>query len=375
MSRLVPRLRLEILPPVFASGAVFLAVWTMVACSADEPTASRVNPHISFAKGTPSTVTVTATDPDSAFQGDSGVVVTVTGGGFTDGARAQWQLAGDTTHIQTLSTTYVSSKELRAVIKVAANAPLASYDVAVLLRDGKKGVGAELFTVKLRGNTDVTTRVRISYDDSINVGTLATPVWVAAGIRGDDRLRDGSPAVPGGPSNEYQGNFCSFHGIVGSGTDGNGAQMYIDPDRYTSPSLPANCQPDRYHRYYLSGPTQAPGIAHPSYFVKDMNQMLVGQTQTQPFHSGTMDELGVGLWFDEAYPPASNVLVTRLPNVTDEFGRSVRRWRVETRGSHKAVGVVPNSGKKPGTTVTNTFYYMPWAMTVTEVPYPFPTFP
>jgi len=69
------------------------------------------------------------------------------------------------------------------------------------------------------------------------------------------------------------------------------------------------------------------------------------------------------------------VLVTRLPNVIDETGRWARQWRVETRGTHQAVGVVLNSGRKKGTTVTNTFYYLPWSMLVTEVPYPFPTFP
>jgi hypothetical protein len=375
MSRLASRLRLKVASTAFASGTAFLVLWAMVACAADEPTGARVAPHVSFGKAPTSTVAVTATDPDSAFQGDSGIVVRVTGSGFADGARAQWQLAGDTTHIHTLSTTYVSSRELRAVIKVDADAPLALYDVAVLLRDGKKGVGAELFTVKLRGNADVTTRVRISFADSINVGSVAAPVWVPAGIRGDDRRRDGSPALPGGPSNEYQGNFCSFHGIVGSGTEGNGAQAFLDPDRYASTSLPGSCQPARYYRFYLNGPTQPPGIAHPSTIVKDLNQMTPGQTQIQPFQSGTLGELGVGLWFDDAYPPASSVLVTRLPNVTDEFGRSVRQWRVETRGSHKAVGVVESSGKKPGSVVTNTFYFLPWAMTVTEVPYPFPTFP
>lgn len=74
------------------------------------------------------------------------------------------------------------------------------------------------------------------------------------------------------------------------------------------------------------------------------------------------------LLFDDAYTPATNVLVTRLPDVIDELGRSVAQWRVESRGFHRAVGVVPSTGNRKGSTVTNTFYHMPWSMTVRAVP-------
>ena len=215
---------------------------------------------------------------------------------------------------------------------------------------------------------DQTIRARFSWADLINVGTAATPEWVPAAIRGDDRLRDGTPSASGGPSNEYQGNFCGVNAVIGE-------QLFVDPQRYWSASLPLSCQPARYYRYYLNGPSQAPSVVRPQSIVQDIGTMAVGETHIQPFQSGTMSELGFGLWFDDAYPPASSVRVTRLPNVIDEFERSVRQWRVETRASHQAVTVVPNSGKKPGSTVTNTFYYLPWAMTITEVPYPFPTYP
>ena len=215
---------------------------------------------------------------------------------------------------------------------------------------------------------DETIRARFSWADSINVGSVATPAWELAAIRGDDRLRDGNPSGPAGPSNEYQGNYCGVNAVIGG-------QLFVDPQRYWSTSLPASCQPARYYRYYLNGPSQAPSVVRPQSIVQDIGAMGVGETHIQPFQSGTMNELGFGLWFDDAYPPASSLLVTRLPNVIDELGRSVRQWRVETRGSHKAVMVVPNTGKRPGTTVTTTFYYLPWAMTITEVPYPFPSYP
>jgi hypothetical protein len=147
MRRPTSQMRSPQVPIAFSITGATLAIGMMAACAIDEPTGSRVGPRVSFGK-TATTLTVTATSPDSAFQGDTGVVVHVTGSGFAPGARAQWQLAGDTTHIHTLSTTYVSSKEVVARIKVDGDAPIAPYDVAVTLLDGKKGVGAELFTVK-----------------------------------------------------------------------------------------------------------------------------------------------------------------------------------------------------------------------------------
>jgi hypothetical protein len=73
--------------------------------------------------------------------------VHVFGSGFAAGANAQWSIGVDSTSITTSSTAFVSSTELVAVITVQATAPLALYNVSVTNRDGKKGVGAELFAV------------------------------------------------------------------------------------------------------------------------------------------------------------------------------------------------------------------------------------
>ena len=230
-------------------------------------------------------------------------------------------------------------------------------------------------TAKVAGNVDMTSRAQLVMADSINVGTMAAPVWVPAAFRGDGRLRDGSPAVSGGPSNEYQGNYCSVNAVIASGTKGEGTQLSFQLARFASIALPPNCLPTRYHRYFVNGPTQPPANASSQENIAGISSMSVGQTMVQPFHNGSIAELGYALWWDDAYPPSSSVLVTRLPNVIDQFGRSVRQWRVESRGSHKAVLVLPATSKKSGQTITSTFYYMPWAMTVTEVPYPFPTYP
>ena len=115
-------------------------------CSVDAPTSSRVPARPSLGKA-PAGPTVTSTSPSYAHRGDTQLSVHVFGSGFAAGAKAQWSLGGDTTSVTTNSTTLVSSTELVAVIAVSGTAPLALYDVSVTNRDGKKGVGAELFAV------------------------------------------------------------------------------------------------------------------------------------------------------------------------------------------------------------------------------------
>jgi hypothetical protein len=48
-------------------------------------------------------------------------------------------------------------------------------------------------TANAVGNVDNTSRARFTMADSINVGTVSTPTWVPAAVRGDGRLRDGNP--------------------------------------------------------------------------------------------------------------------------------------------------------------------------------------
>ena len=91
---------------------------------------------------------MTAANPAQAPQ-DTTLDVTVTGTGFTTGARAVWALNGDTTLVHVKSTKRVSDTQLVASLIIPANAPTASYDIQVYLVGGKKGVGAELFTVTL----------------------------------------------------------------------------------------------------------------------------------------------------------------------------------------------------------------------------------
>jgi hypothetical protein len=118
----------------------------LAACSDDTPSriAAPVAPSLAKAGGTgPS---VQSTSPDYSHR-DTTLDVHVFGSGFAAGAKAAWSLGGDTTRVRVNRTTYVSSGEVIANVTVPAGAPLATYDVAVTLLSGKKGVGSELFEV------------------------------------------------------------------------------------------------------------------------------------------------------------------------------------------------------------------------------------
>ena len=97
-------------------------------------------------------ITVTSTSPGTAPQ-DTTLDVTIYGSGFVKGAAASWSLKGDTSLVHVKATKLVSSTQLIATVSVPGTAPVASYDVQVMLSDGKKGVGAELFTVTLADPT------------------------------------------------------------------------------------------------------------------------------------------------------------------------------------------------------------------------------
>jgi hypothetical protein len=226
------------------------------------------------------------------------------------------------------------------------------------------------------GKVDQNPRAQVSFADSVDVGAQEAPVWVPAGYQGDGRLRDGTPGG-GSQSNEYQGSFCGVNAIIGTGTQGQSTTFAFDPDQDWSASLPASCQPSRSILIYVNGPGAAPGQSRQHRYFPGLGSMAPGDILITAWHDGTAAELGVNLWFDDAYPPASSLRWTRLPDVIDEFGRSVRQWRIETQGTHRAMGFVRSctSRNKCSQVPTGITYYLPFAMTVTEVPYPYPTYP
>ena len=129
-------------------GAALATLWAIGCTDQQSPTAPNL------AKGGRDGPTVRAADPDTGFQNTT-IDVRVLGSGFDNGSSAVWAIDGDTsfatTKITTNSTSFVKSGELVANITIAADAPLAFFDIMVVTSGGKKGIGIEKFEVKATG--------------------------------------------------------------------------------------------------------------------------------------------------------------------------------------------------------------------------------
>ncbi|MDH4045371.1 MAG: hypothetical protein OEW06_13020, partial [Gemmatimonadota bacterium] len=134
--------------------AVGWLVAGLLACTESQPT-SPTDTAILAAKGSGGggpgvKVNVDQADPSEAPQ-DTMLTVDVIGSGFDDGSVASWVLPGGTSLVTVDSTTFVDDTRLKAHIKIPLEADVALYDVEVMTRRGKKGIGSELFSVKQKG--------------------------------------------------------------------------------------------------------------------------------------------------------------------------------------------------------------------------------
>lgn len=100
---------------------------------------------------------VESTDPTSAPQ-ETTLDVQVFGSSFDDGSEVTFTIDGTPSDlVQTNSTTFVSDKQLTANITIDLNAIEELYDVEVLSFRGRKGIGADLFSVTKKGGPGVKT--------------------------------------------------------------------------------------------------------------------------------------------------------------------------------------------------------------------------
>ncbi|HJR36463.1 MAG TPA: hypothetical protein VJ817_16015 [Gemmatimonadales bacterium] len=133
-----------------AGTARILSLLLLAGCTAESPTSS-VPQVPSFAPGSGGGPSVRSTEPDTGLRNTT-LDVRVLGSGFDNGSQAVWALAGDTafatTRVTVNSTRFVKSGELVANITIAADAPLALFDVVVITLAGKKGIGIEKFAVQ-----------------------------------------------------------------------------------------------------------------------------------------------------------------------------------------------------------------------------------
>src|SRR5262249_17958738 len=141
--------------------------------------------------------------------------------GFTTGARAVWALNGDTTLVHVKTTKRVNDTLLVATIIIPAAAPTASYDIQVLLVGGKKGVGAELFTVTL--------------------GDPAAQLWFPLDDAGLGLQSDHIAAYAQGGNSIYADGVCGVHGHIFATTAASNSgdvTMQTDNSRYRDHRCP-----------------------------------------------------------------------------------------------------------------------------------------
>ena len=124
--------------------ALALALLSLSCRGAESPTA----PSTQAAKGGPGGgPTVSTVVPDNSIPGVT-LDITVNGSGFDQGSVVRLERGGvPAAGVTTNSTTYLSTRKLKANITIAATADTGKYDVAVTTSGGRKGVGIELFSI------------------------------------------------------------------------------------------------------------------------------------------------------------------------------------------------------------------------------------
>jgi hypothetical protein len=198
------------------------------------------------------------------------------------------------------------------------------------------------------------------FADSVNLATAGNPdQWTPAGIRGDGRLKTGEVST-GSPSNEYEGGICGVYGTLGSTVTFN-----VDPDIDWTSTMQSTCGGKRLFNFYLNGLTGTPTAVGPHSVVDSFSALAVGQSATREARFGVQLSVCDGLRFTNQFPPSTNALVTRLPDVATPTGVQ-RQWRIESQGSHLAACIVV--GKAGRVSSTGATYYLPFSMVVTEEP-------
>ena len=218
---------------------------------------------------------------------------------------------------------------------------------------------------------DTNSRANYVFADSVHV-TLpgdTMPAWVLTGIRGDGRLKTGTAAAPGSsPSNEYQASYCGVAARFSSG------DLDYTPGIGWTSSMQLSCGPARVYMFYLNGPGSTPSGWSAHSFARGLALLAPGQSVVQWEGFGSPVSSCAKLVFDDAYPPANSPRQTRLADVgTTSSGRVIRQWRIESQGSHRAMCM--NYSHNGAPLPTGTTYFLPFAITLTEVPYPYPSYP
>ena len=223
-------------------------------------------------------------------------------------------------------------------------------------------------TVNAARGVDTHSRANLVWQDAVDVGMPSVPNIVPAGIRGDGKDKFGQAAAP---ANEYQGDYCGVRAFIYDqrGEDGN-----LNPDTDTDYNAAmATCGSARKMALYLAGTDAAPTMTGPMFLIDAIWKLGPGAVVVQPMDFGVQDNTSSCRFsFNAAYTDASNVRLSRLADV-QVGGVTARQWRLESQATHKAacLATQPNGRYVD----TGTRYTLPFAVTITQVPYPYTTYP
>ncbi len=222
----------------------------------------------------------------------------------------------------------------------------------------------EAFDARYAKGGKSTPGLNVQFADSANVAADGSPpFWSLTGIRGDGRLKSGVAATSS-PSNEYESKYCGVEAYGGSEGLSASGNLNIDSDISWTASMQSVCGSKRQFHFHLGGVTEPPTLLGP-HTLSEMGIISVGQTVAREVRFGVQMTNCAGIRFSNAYPPSVNARVTRLPNIALSGGSVVKQWRIESQGSHRGSCVV--QGKKDFV-ATGVSHYLPFSMTVTEVP-------
>lgn len=206
------------------------------------------------------------------------------------------------------------------------------------------------------GTVDTRPRANIVWSDS--------PHGLVPGIEGDSRSKVGSTT---GTLDEYQGDFCGVSARLFA-LAGETGDLNADFDTYYTSTMFSACGTARRQTFHLGG-TLGNVVFAPHFVVRGLTHLAVGQSRSQYMGFGIQQTECQRVMFDSQYSGASDARITRI----DDGTTSPRQWRVESQSPHTAQCV--KSTKNGTLYAVGSPIYLPFSFTVTEVPYPYPTYP
>jgi hypothetical protein len=199
---------------------------------------------------------------------------------------------------------------------------------------------------------------------------------IGTGIRGDGRNRAGQRS---GILNEYQGNYC---GVAAWIWDQRGEDGSLNPDidvAYDASTMSTACGSARQVGFLIGNASNIGGSitwAGPHVLIGGVWTLGPSESRALAMTYGTQQVI-CSLNFDSHYAGADDARLTRLPDVQTVNGSgqtvTARQWRAESQGNHRAacLKLQPNGKYTDG----GIRYFLPFSVTITQVPYPYRVYP